>query len=367
MINKVESEIRLPTIESTSCGSSSGSGGDTDDDRNGKHTTLLTRKRKRPPPVRSASHKRQSRGPNTTLKPSTTRTALPTRRQKLSLSQKKAVPGRVSDARLALAAQSSVCDTKRYGKDSSEGSGDQGRHRKGPKSIGSNQSSVWCPQSNAENPSSTTAPHANRGTRFSAKSVSTGQVQWHLSDVVFHSLSADMSFLTALFRTRRGTGILSTSYAVKLLENVVGHPTKLDITLKPLTPDTWFLMSLIDHISDGAGQGIGQLVPALPSLQVNRVDTTFPLDDGRLNDDVDGEILSDDCENGSDESEEYSSDVVDEPLGSRKNSRWSKEDDDQLRNWKKQGKSWDWICGRFPNRSRGALQVRWHTKLRSKS
>jgi hypothetical protein len=188
------------------------------------------------------------------------------------------------------------------------------------------------------------------------------------TDIAFHSLSTDVSFLTAIFRARSGPEILSASHAAKLLESVVGYTTKLnDITIKPLTPDTWFLTTLVYHYSDIALRGTGRPVSALPSLKLNRADAASPRDDGGPSDDVDDETSSDDYKNNGDEEDEYSSEVVDEASSSRKHSRWSEEDDNRLRRWKEEGKPWGWICRQFSNRSPGAVQVRWHTKLRGKA
>ncbi|OCK91883.1 uncharacterized protein K441DRAFT_663860 [Cenococcum geophilum 1.58] len=35
--------------------------------------------------------------------------------------------------------------------------------------------------------------------------------------------------------------------------------------------------------------------------------------------------------------------------------------------WIKDGKQWDWICRQFPNRTPGAVRLRWYTKLRPKA
>lgn len=193
------------------------------------------------------------------------------------------------------------------------------------------------------------------------------KAQWHLSDITFHSPSANVSFLTALFRRRGDLEILSPSRAAKLLEDVVGKAIKLDdITIKPLTPDTWFLMSLVDYIFDVAERGTGQPLSAQTSLQPNRAESASPQDYGKPSDNVDDESSSDDFDNG-DENDKYSRDIVDEPSSSKKHRRWSKEEDSRLRSWKEEGKPWGWICRQFSNRSPGAVQVRWHTKLRCKA
>lgn len=62
-------------------------------------------------------------------------------------------------------------------------------------------------------------------------------------------------------------GILSTSQAVTLLENVVGYPAKFDnVTVKPLTSDIWFVTSLLYYPSDTAGRRIDRPTPDFPSL-----------------------------------------------------------------------------------------------------
>lgn len=217
---------------------------------------------------------------------------------------------------------------------------------------------------NAKNPSFTPdPPHATGKTRSSAKSVP--QVQWRLSGFPLLQVSADESFLTALFRTCGGPCILSSSYAAEFLENV-GYTTKLDATIEPLTPDAWYLTSLVDHLP-GSGRGTCQLVSALPSVQPNRVDNTSLPDNGRPHGDVGDETQSRDYDSSSDEGDECSSDVMYEHMSSGKKIRWSEEDDNRLRRWKEAGKPWGWICRQFSNRSPGAVQVRWHTKLRAKA
>ncbi|RYO04410.1 hypothetical protein AA0121_g12780 [Alternaria tenuissima] len=326
---RAEREVHLPTSKSTSSSSSSGS--DTnDDDDSGNHITPLIHKRKRTLPAYSASYKRQSRIPDIHS----------ARRQKPFPSRKRPFSSRLTNTRLASGAQSSSCDIKmRYGEnssgESSGGSDNRSRHRrKGPNSMASEQASVSCSsRSNAENSSFNLAPsHANWRTKRSAEYISPGKTQWRLTDIAFHSLPADVSFVTTLFRAGTGVGILSPSYAVKLLENAVGQAIKLeDVTIKLLTPDTWFLTSFVDYASDVAGLETDQPVSALSSLRLNRADVAPARQHGRPSDDIDNETSSDDYEINGKENDGHSSDIVDEPSSSRKHSRWSEEDDNRLR------------------------------------
>jgi hypothetical protein len=136
---------------------------------------------------------------------------------------------------------------------------------------------------------------------------------------------------------------MSPSHAAELLGKAVGHPTKIDVTIKHLAPETWFLTSLVDHLP-GAGRGTGQVVSALPSLQLNLADTPSPLDDSGPNNNIDDETESDDYGSSGDKNDGCSSDVVYEFSSSGKRIRWSEEDDNRLRRWKEEGKPWDWIC-----------------------
>jgi hypothetical protein len=43
-----------------------------------------------------------------------------------------------------------------------------------------------------------------------------------------------------------------------------------------------------------------------------------------------------------------------------KHSRWSGLDEQRLLAYKKEGKSWDWIFGKFPGRTRPAIRTRWN-------
>jgi hypothetical protein len=61
-------------------------------------------------------------------------------------------------------------------------------------------------------------PHANRQAK-SLEGDLHGEVQWHPSGITLHSLSVNVSSWTAIFRTRGGLGILTTSQAVNFLKH----------------------------------------------------------------------------------------------------------------------------------------------------
>ncbi|KAF2726764.1 hypothetical protein EJ04DRAFT_557794 [Polyplosphaeria fusca] len=297
----LEREAKLLSTGSISSSSSSSSGSDADDnDLGGECTTALIRKRKHFPTTNGTSHKRRSQG--LARKARTNPTKRTARRRNSFPSRKMATSSRSSVSRYATGAH--------FGGDGSSEGSDYQTHNlpKGPKSIVSNRGHIGYSCAQDEELLATHAPpHTTNWTP-------PVEAQWHLSGTTLHSISAEMSFLTALFRARSGSGILSASHAVKLLENVVGLSMKLDdATIRFLAPDTWVLTSLVGHLPGVAGGGTGQSSFVLPGLRSGRAATTPHLEYGRSSNDVDDEASSDDF----DESEEDSRSVV-EPSSFRK-------------------------------------------------
>jgi hypothetical protein len=232
--------VRLSIVSSASSAGSSGSGTE-NDSIEGNQTPLLALKRTCPTPADSASRRAKNRR--------LTRNKNTAQRQMLSPPKKNAGLSRPLDAGSFSDEQSRDTEVQ-FSKDSSDGSDersvDPGRRRlriwSRPierKPMASRP--VACSQSNTKNSSSIHAlPQADGKTRHT-RSIAAGTTEWYASNVTFHSLSTDMSFLTALFRTRSGPGFLSTSCAASVLKNHLGRVGRLsDITIKLLTPDTWF-------------------------------------------------------------------------------------------------------------------------------
>jgi hypothetical protein len=339
----------VPTVGSAGRSGSTSSKSDTNDDSNDdKRTLLLTRKRTCPTPATSGSYKRQNKA--------LTRRKHTARQQKRTTLRERSFSGFLSDSPASETGSSDDSTKMRRSKESIIANENPHRRlRNRPRPITSRQSSVSYSRSNAQTLSSThTASQASWTTRSFTEGASLGKTRWSVSDFAFRPLSDEEFFLTAFFRDCNGSGILSPSHAAKVLKNVVGQALELDdITIKLLGLDTWFLTSRVKYYSKIAGRKSGQSEPALPILPLSQ-----------LSDEDSDESLSDDDDNNSDKNEEYSSYIFDAPLSSTKHRRWSKEEDNRLRTLKAQGKPWNWICNQFSNRSRGAVQVRWHTKLR---
>jgi hypothetical protein len=255
-----------------------------------------------------------------------------------------------------LYSEDNSSDDNSSNESSREKKGGGNYNRKRPKRFRSRKGSTGCSRPITQNPSSTRArPQPNRKVGpSSTNGPSHGRVQWHPSLIAFHPLSADVSFFTALFRARGGREILSTSHAFKLMENVIGHTMKLDdVAIKPLPPDAWFLTALVRKCS-----------------KLNRANATSSRAARRASaaaDDDDGSS-SDDCSDGVDEGDESSGGLADKTSKPWKRAPpWLKDDEDNLRQWKKDDKSWHWICSQFPNRSPGAVKLRWYQKLRKRA
>lgn len=259
------------------------------------------------------------------VRTSTTRAAYTTRQPKPSLFRRKSASVRLSNATSTSFLQSSDLPTiTNCDDDSAESSVESNRGRRSWK---------------------------RRKVQGKEKDVPSSRVNWHLSRIAFHSLTTDVSLLTAIFRTHGISEILTTGHAVTLLEHTIGQLGKLDtITLYPLTPGTWFLLAVSRTTNNGM------------SGKYNKP----PWDCGSSSDFPDDNDNKQYRSSDEDGDEEGSDDVRDKPLDFKAHTRWSVDDDDRLRSLKEAGNPWDLICKQFPGRSLGAVQIRWHTKLRRK-
>lgn len=127
------------------------------------------------------------------------------------------------------------------------------------------------------------------------------------------------------------------------------------MTTRPLTRNMWFFTGLV-HLRTTPLQDHGQLC---------NEDEDDEDDEGDYHEDNDGDEDSHEslCEDYIvDGTEEFLSENRTKPLSSH--TRWSTDEDKRLRNLKEDGRPWEWIYKQFPGRSPGAVQVRWHTRLR---
>ena len=341
-----------------------------DDDDNYDRTTgesLLSSKRKRSPPADSIARKRHNRTSNKTSKRHFEHAA---KRQKPSPFR-----GRPPSNDNLSSDTSSDTSSGNSRDESDEESGHRHHSLPNNERLKSTASLDRSRRHNSKRGRRSVRPsRPNTESTFPLKGASPGHAQRQLPDIAIHPLPSNMAFLIAVFRNCGSMGTLSSSQAVTLLKNHVGHPMKLDnITVKPLAPGIWFLTCFMCYSSDTAGCRTDQPAPALPNLPAMWADAVSPRDDGRSSGDVGDESSSDDDDNNgddngysgnSDDNDEPLSGTSKEPSSSTKNSPWSQEDDDRLLKWKKDKKPWSWIHRQFPNRTPGAVQVHWYTKLR---
>lgn len=185
------------------------------------------------------------------------------------------------------------------------------------------------------------------------------------TDIAIHPLSSTTAFSTALFRDCGDMEPFSSDKAIGLLQNRLGHLIKLDsVTMKPLTPDVWFLTCFLSyppcqdaHQSDRPTQAFHYL----PSDDVDNGSSSDNDDDDKGHDGCFTDNDNDDNDNNGHLSNHHN-----RPSRSRRAKMWSQEEDDCVIRWKKQGRGNEWISSQLHGRSPGAVQARWYAKLRGK-
>jgi hypothetical protein len=170
-----------------------------------------------------------------------------------------------------------------------------------------------------------------------------------------------------------GQGV-SFSQLAQLIESI-GHVGKIDdFTIKPLQQHSFLLTGFSRHTSSrlsSSGKTVltpakancvhddamrsqlryGRAVDAAGAVAPRRSELSSSDDDGGLSD-SDPESSSDDdgCSSGDEQGRSSTS----------KQGRWSKLDEQRLLAYKKEEKSWKWIFGKFPGRTRPAVRTRWN-------
>jgi len=207
-------------------------------------------------------------------------------------------------------------------------------------------------------------------------------------------------FLAATIQTAGDVLQLSSNEPAKLMESTLGYAGKVeDITIKPLAPTgcwqvTGFLR--LHNFYDDSPTSIASRKPtpaggafrcdlqsrarALYNRAVNdrEVANTTDAEEGgyrRLYDGGCGDGGSDQDDDDDNEDDDDNNDDDYDELGyeasgtgcatGRTNRRWDPLEEQRLLAWKKEEKSWEWICNRFPDRSEGAVRLRWQILRRS--
>ncbi|KAI9775082.1 MAG: hypothetical protein M1839_001474 [Geoglossum umbratile] len=194
-----------------------------------------------------------------------------------------------------------------------------------------------------------------------------------LTEVTFRPHSLYCCSFTAVIQDgcdRRG---VSFGQLAQLIESI-GHVGKIDdFTIKPIEHHSFLLTGFSRHTSSQPSFG-GATLSTAAEVGRNHVDATCTRpQNGRA---VDARALasrrseppSSDDDGGLSDSDPESSNDDDGCLSeaeqghssTSKHSRWSDLDEQRLLAYKKEGKSWDWIFGKFPGRTRPAIRTRWN-------
>jgi hypothetical protein len=186
-----------------------------------------------------------------------------------------------------------------------------------------------------------------------------------LTEVTFRPHSQHCCSFTAVIREGCDGRGVSFSQVAQLIESI-GHVGKIDdFTIKPLQQHSFLLTGFSRHTSSwlsSSGTILSTAAEADPILddapstilQHGRaVDTRTVTQQG-------SEPASSDDDSGLSDDDDCSSEDEQKRSSTRKNTPWGAIDEQRLLAYKKEGKSWEWIFGKFPGRTRPAIRTRWN-------
>jgi hypothetical protein len=190
-----------------------------------------------------------------------------------------------------------------------------------------------------------------------------------LTEITFRLHSADYCSFTAIIYAEQGVSFGQLS---RLIASI-GHAGKInDFTIKPMEQYSFLVTGFSRYTSSRLSSG-GKAMSTTAETGRDYIDATRPRthhgktiyaqplasegsessssdDDGSISD-SDPDLSSDD--NG------YSSEAEKQGgLSTGMNIPWDPVDEQRLLAWKKEGKSWDWIFGKFPGRTENAVRTR---------
>jgi hypothetical protein len=190
-----------------------------------------------------------------------------------------------------------------------------------------------------------------------------------LTEITFRLHSADCCSFTAVIYAEQGVSFGQLS---RLIASI-GHAGKIDdFTIKPMEQHSFLVTGFSRYASSRLSSG-GKAVSTTAEAGRDHIDATRPRphhgktmhaqplasqegepsssdDDGSLSD-SDPDLSSDD-DGCSSEAEKQGG------LSTGVNIPWDPVDEQRLLAWKKEGKSWDWIFGKFPGRTENAVRTR---------
>jgi hypothetical protein len=193
-----------------------------------------------------------------------------------------------------------------------------------------------------------------------------------LTEVIFRPHSVYYYSFTIVIRdSYNGQGV-SFGQLVRLIASISYMGKIADFTIKPIEQHSFFLTGFSRHTSSRLSSS-GTILPTtaeadpilddapLTILEHSRAVNTGALasqgsgpftsvnESGLSNSDLDPSSNDNRCSSEDEQSRSSTS----------KQSRWSSLDEQRLRAYKIEDKSWDWIFGKFPGRTHAAIRTRW--------
>jgi len=196
-----------------------------------------------------------------------------------------------------------------------------------------------------------------------------------LTDITLRPVSSGVSFFAAIIQADCNMSP-SCSEPVMLVESALGYAGKIDdITIKPLGPDSWLVTGFLHSLHDMSQFSTSHIRPSgiysggargstrsLHSKAASVV-AVGSQEGPRSNEEDDD---SSDCNLGyGDGDNRYTGNKHKRP-SARLHAKWSKLEEQRLLAYKKEDKPWEWIFCKFPNRTEGAVKLRWYM-LQSKA
>ena len=199
-----------------------------------------------------------------------------------------------------------------------------------------------------------------------------GDILPTLIKVTFHPHPPHYCSFAAVIRDDRDGPEFSFRQLSRLIENI-GHAGKIDdFTIKPIQQHLFLLTGFSRHTSSRpsfSGRTVGTAAEAgriHGDATCTRLQHARAID-GRAIASRESELLSSEDDGGLNDSDPDSSSNDDgcpsedeqRRPSMRKHSPWLTLDEQRLLAYKKEGKSWRWIFGKFPTRTPAAVRTRW--------
>jgi hypothetical protein len=190
-----------------------------------------------------------------------------------------------------------------------------------------------------------------------------------LTEITFRLHSADYCSFTVVIYAEQGVSFGQLSRFIAS----IGHAGKIDdFTIKPMEQHLFLVTGFSRYTSSRLSSG-GKTVSTIAETGHDHIDTTRPRthhgktmhaqplasEGGKPSSSDDDSSVSDSDPDLSSDDDGYSSEAEKQGgLSTGVNIPWDPVDEQRLLAWKKEGKSWDWIFGKFPGRTENAVRMR---------